>query len=294
MRDDPTVTDLVTRAREGDQQAWDALVERYAPLVWSVCRKYRLDRADAEDVGQTVWLRLVDQLARLRDPDALPGWLLTTTRRECAHTLDAARRSSALGLVPGAEDIPDSQAGAAERELLAAERRAARQPPAKMRVLGLEDQPVNEPGVQGDQSQGDEPGGHPLALVAMNATVLNPVWLIRAGPDHRSSQPAIPLITKARISQLVIQRRAGATDEHISPGSGGCLPLLPAAGLQHRAGGITHRPDNLGWLLPARHRGLALWLGDGLRHRARGVGHRLYYLSRAFLEGQHVLSSFGP
>jgi RNA polymerase sigma factor (sigma-70 family) len=125
MRDDPTLTNLVTRAREGDQQAWDALVERYAPLVWSVARKYRLDRADAEDVGQTVWLRLVDQLARLRDPDALPGWLLTTTRRECIHALDAARRSSTLGLVPGAEDIPDPQAVAAEQELLGAERRAA-------------------------------------------------------------------------------------------------------------------------------------------------------------------------
>jgi hypothetical protein len=36
MRDDPVVTDLVTTARNGDKQAWDALVERYAPLVWSI------------------------------------------------------------------------------------------------------------------------------------------------------------------------------------------------------------------------------------------------------------------
>jgi DNA-directed RNA polymerase specialized sigma24 family protein len=55
-RDGPLVPDLVTRARAGDKQAWDALVERYAPLIWSICWKYRLGHADAQDVGQTVWL----------------------------------------------------------------------------------------------------------------------------------------------------------------------------------------------------------------------------------------------
>src|SRR5215204_2663996 len=42
MRDDPTVVDLVERAREGQRVAWDQLVQRYAPLVWSVCRRYDL------------------------------------------------------------------------------------------------------------------------------------------------------------------------------------------------------------------------------------------------------------
>jgi DNA-directed RNA polymerase specialized sigma24 family protein len=57
MRDDAVVIDLVTRARHGDQQAWNTLVERYAPLMWSICRRYRLSRADTDDVSQTVWLR---------------------------------------------------------------------------------------------------------------------------------------------------------------------------------------------------------------------------------------------
>ncbi len=42
MCDDPVVT-LVMRARDGDERAWAALVERYAPLIWSLCRRYRLD-----------------------------------------------------------------------------------------------------------------------------------------------------------------------------------------------------------------------------------------------------------
>jgi Sigma-70 region 2 len=90
-RDGTLVTDLVTRASTGDQQAWDALVERYAPLIWSICGRYRLGRADAEDVGQSVWLRLAGQLEMIRDPAALPGWLATTTSRECGRVLRTAR-----------------------------------------------------------------------------------------------------------------------------------------------------------------------------------------------------------
>jgi len=77
------VQELVSRARNGDRQAWDALVSRFAPMIWSICRKYGLGEADAGDAGQSVWLHLVDHLDRVRDPAALPGWLATTTRREC-------------------------------------------------------------------------------------------------------------------------------------------------------------------------------------------------------------------
>jgi DNA-directed RNA polymerase specialized sigma subunit len=51
MRDDLSGIYLVTRAQTGDQQAWDLLVERYAPLVWSICRRYRLSGPDTQDVG---------------------------------------------------------------------------------------------------------------------------------------------------------------------------------------------------------------------------------------------------
>ena len=76
MRDDPAVIDLVARARDGDQHAWDEIVDRYAPLVWFICKRYQLSRADVDDVGQTVWLLLVEKLGDLRQPAALPGWLI--------------------------------------------------------------------------------------------------------------------------------------------------------------------------------------------------------------------------
>ena len=143
MQCNRSVTELVTRARNDDQQAWNALVKLYAPLIWSICRRYRLTGADAGDVGQSVWLHLVDHLDNLRDPSTLAGWLATTTRRECGRVIRAAHRPRAVVGAFDAENIPDQHAETAEQELLAAERHAAlRQaiaglPPAGQRLIAL-------------------------------------------------------------------------------------------------------------------------------------------------------------
>jgi len=150
MRDDPVVIDLVTRARNGDKQAWDALVERYAPLIWSICRRHRLADVDADDVGQGVWLQLVDQLDKIRDPAALPGWLATTTRRECVRVLRAACGPYAAGYGLDAETISDDQAQMAEQQVLVAERHVALReafthlPPCDQQLIALliQDPPV--------------------------------------------------------------------------------------------------------------------------------------------------------
>ena len=79
--------DLVTRAQAGDQASWNALVDRFLPLVNGVIRRFRLSSADADDVNKTVWLRLVEHLGDLREPRALPGWLVTTTRNEALRVI---------------------------------------------------------------------------------------------------------------------------------------------------------------------------------------------------------------
>jgi RNA polymerase sigma factor (sigma-70 family) len=122
--DDPTVVVLVTHAARGDRDAWAEIVERYAPLVWSICTRFKLSSADTQDVGQTVWLRLVEQLGELREPAALPGWLATTTRRECFRVMTAARRSGQrrTRLDEALQFVDDT---AIDEEILLAERNAA-------------------------------------------------------------------------------------------------------------------------------------------------------------------------
>lgn len=125
MRDNPAVVALVVRAADGDQAAWDEIVERYAPLVWSVCLRYKLDRQEIDDVGQSVWLLLVENIRNLRDPAALPGWLATTVQRECFRALREAHRHDHAELPPEDQMPPDPDAAMIDEEILAAERGAA-------------------------------------------------------------------------------------------------------------------------------------------------------------------------
>jgi RNA polymerase sigma factor (sigma-70 family) len=95
---DPTVTrcglvELVLTARKGDGSAWNELVSRYTPLVDSVTRRYRLSLSDAEDASQVVWLRLFENLRKLHEPRALPGWIKTTTKNEALRLLALRRRA---------------------------------------------------------------------------------------------------------------------------------------------------------------------------------------------------------
>jgi len=123
--DAPSVAVLVARAAGSDEDAWQELVDWYAPLVWSICVRYQLSSADIEDVGQTVWLGLVGQLGKLREPAALPGWLAATTQRECVRVLKARRKTEVSGTDPDGGGLPlAADPTMIEEEILIAERNA--------------------------------------------------------------------------------------------------------------------------------------------------------------------------
>jgi RNA polymerase sigma factor (sigma-70 family) len=124
MGGDRSVSALVARVCDGDQEAWNELVERYSPLVWSICQRYQLSRQDADDVGQSVWLLLVENIGSLREAAALPGWLATTTRHEVFRVMRVARRHDHADLPPDGQ-IPGDAVATVEEELIAAERNAA-------------------------------------------------------------------------------------------------------------------------------------------------------------------------
>jgi RNA polymerase sigma factor (sigma-70 family) len=86
------VGDLLARVNDGDESAWNELVDRFAGLVWSVARSFRLSAAATEDVVQTVWLRLAEHSARIREPEHLAGWLATSTRHEALRVIRGHQR----------------------------------------------------------------------------------------------------------------------------------------------------------------------------------------------------------
>ena len=124
MADTPEVGRLVRAIADDDQEAWNELVRRFANPVMAVIRSYRLTPADAEDVYQTVWLKLVVHRDSLRDPEALPGWLRSTAMHECIRQLERRRRT--VPVDPQSEEVArqpspdDIEAAAMRAELRAA------------------------------------------------------------------------------------------------------------------------------------------------------------------------------
>ena len=120
-----SLTGLVNAAKQGDTAAWNALVRRYRPLVTSVTRQFRLSTTDAEDVGQVVWLRLLENLDRLREDCAIPGWIRTTTRNEALRVVKSRQRFDLID--PGNLAWMDVTAADDEvdRDLLRSEREQA-------------------------------------------------------------------------------------------------------------------------------------------------------------------------
>ncbi len=88
----PSTADLLARAGAGEAPAWEGLVERLSGLPWSVARSHRLPTEDCANVVQATWLRLLEDPDAVRDAERLPGWLVTTARRECLRSRRAAGR----------------------------------------------------------------------------------------------------------------------------------------------------------------------------------------------------------
>lgn len=78
-----------------DPRAFEEIVRRHGPLVWSVCHRALPNRADAEDAFQAVFLALVRSAPHIRDGRGLPSWLHSAAVRACLKAKRAFARRSA-------------------------------------------------------------------------------------------------------------------------------------------------------------------------------------------------------
>lgn len=78
---------LLKAAADGDESAWSELEARFGPRMWAIARACGLGEADAADAVQGAWLRLLENLDRIREPSCVGAWLATTVRREAVQSL---------------------------------------------------------------------------------------------------------------------------------------------------------------------------------------------------------------
>ena len=138
--DDSDLVLVVAQARAGESVAWEALVQRFGGLVAAIARRCRLSEADVSEVCQTTWLRLVENLDRIQQPERIGAWLATTSRRE---SLRIATRQTVLSSSDVVHLLVDEEAEPLDAGLLRDEqvldlRMAAERLPVRcQRLLGL-------------------------------------------------------------------------------------------------------------------------------------------------------------
>jgi RNA polymerase sigma factor (sigma-70 family) len=119
----PRIAGLISAARAGNEQALGEIVTELSPLLWHIARAAGLSSGDAEDVVQTVWMRLVAHLDDIHDSAALTGWLVTTARRE-SWRVHAAGRKEVPTEHEAFTELPDPGARAEAQVILDEQRRA--------------------------------------------------------------------------------------------------------------------------------------------------------------------------
>ena len=119
----PELKELWKRVLAGDTISWRKLVDSYSALVFTVARRAGLTDADAEDCAQDVWLALYRSRRSLKDPQAIPAWLIKTTHRRAVALGQRSRRSGAEseGVQAPFPNLPDHELLAIEREFLVRE-----------------------------------------------------------------------------------------------------------------------------------------------------------------------------
>ncbi len=99
---------LVQECLAGNEDAWVALILKYKNLIYSIPRQYGLSREQADDIFQSVCLCLLYELQNLKDPQALPAWLIRVSYRKCALLAREHRRYTEAGAV--GEESPSPEA----------------------------------------------------------------------------------------------------------------------------------------------------------------------------------------
>ncbi|MFJ3792513.1 RNA polymerase sigma factor [Kitasatospora sp. NPDC090091] len=113
---------LVDECLAGNQDSWNQIVDSYTPLIWAIVRGHRLSTADCEDVIQTTWLRVIQHLGQLRDPEKLAHWLSAAARRESLKHIRRSGRSTPAD-EPEVFDRPEPSENQPEEEALKQETR---------------------------------------------------------------------------------------------------------------------------------------------------------------------------
>lgn len=96
---------LLRACRQGDEAAWERILEKYERLVFSIARNNGLGREDAADITQLTFTHLIEALDRMTDEGNLRAWLATVAKRNSRRFLVRQLRYRSSVIEPELIDV---------------------------------------------------------------------------------------------------------------------------------------------------------------------------------------------
>lgn len=106
---------LVKECLSGNEEAWSLLIDKYKALIYSIPIKYQLPPDVAADVFQATCVELLTRLPELREPRALPKWLMQVAHHQCYRLKQQQRRVVSHDTEP---DLPQPETPAIAESLV--------------------------------------------------------------------------------------------------------------------------------------------------------------------------------
>lgn len=74
---------LIKRCLSGDEDGWQQFFDRYGRLIYATAIRFGFSTSESDEIFQEVSLEIVNSLATVKNPESLPSWLITVSRRTC-------------------------------------------------------------------------------------------------------------------------------------------------------------------------------------------------------------------
>lgn len=106
---------LVKECLSGNEEAWSLLIEKYKALIYSIPVKYRMPPHEAAEIFQATCVELLNRLPELREPRALPKWLMQVAHHQCYRW---KRQQQRVVSRDGDSDLPEPETPAIAESLV--------------------------------------------------------------------------------------------------------------------------------------------------------------------------------
>jgi RNA polymerase sigma-70 factor (ECF subfamily) len=88
------IGEIVQQCKNGNYEAWNMIVDRYAKTIYNLALNFFNNREDAEDITQDVFLKVYNNIDKFREDKSFNSWLVKLSTNYCIDHWRKSKRSA--------------------------------------------------------------------------------------------------------------------------------------------------------------------------------------------------------